>query len=113
MGEESLGSLDMMELNPMSANEDAAGEYAERMQRAIAAELRAEMNFRGLKQGEVAARTGIPTNTLGRYLNGRRPMKVEEMAKITYAIGIEHGLLQARVDQRLKDAGNENGTAPE
>ena len=79
--------------------------YGERVQSAVAAEIRAERAAQGLSQSELAERAGIRQNTLSRYTTAdddkRRDIPYVAFADIAAALGLTPRELAERAERRL------------
>lgn len=70
-------------------------------QTAFARWLEGELEKRGWSQAELARRTGIPTGTIGNWLNTpiERPKKREWLIALAEAFGLPYEEVEARVGQ--------------
>jgi Predicted transcriptional regulators len=75
--------------------------YGERIQAAIAAQVRAEIAALGWKQADLANKAGVPTSTLGRYLKGERDIPFPTFAEMAHALGLSPHELASRAQRRL------------
>jgi transcriptional regulator with XRE-family HTH domain len=80
--------------------------YGERIQAAVAAEIRAERAAQGLSQLELAERAGMKQNTLSRYTATddakRRDLPYTAFAEIAKALGLTPRELAERAERRLE-----------
>jgi transcriptional regulator with XRE-family HTH domain len=77
------------------------GNYGERIQSAIAGQIKAEMAFKGWKQADLAKATGIVGSTLSRYLAGGRDIPLPVFADIANALDLSMIELAQRAERRL------------
>lgn len=89
-------------------------ESKEDINRAVAAELRAAKGVAKLPVRVLVERTGIPTATLNRLLNGERDIKVSQLYALTDALNVSPVKLVERAVQRATDeaAAAETSAAP-
>ena len=77
------------------------GTYGTDIQTAMTAQIKAEIAARDWKQSELSKRSGIPTSSLSRYLNGEREMSLNVFADIAEALGLSILELVGRAQRRL------------
>lgn len=65
------------------------GEYAERFNAILAAELRAQRARKKMTYDELAAATGLSKVTVLRYLNEQREMGVQSFVELCIALGAD------------------------
>lgn len=80
--------------------------YGEKIQAAIAAQIKAEIAAIDWKQVDLAREANIPTSTLGRYLKGERDIPFPAFVDIAAALQMSYIELSSRAQRRLdgKDA---------
>lgn len=92
-----------------------SGEYGERIQRAVRAQIRAEIAARGLKQNDVAKRAGMHASTLSRYLSDDedRGFPFWALGAIADALDLPPHAIAMRAERRLQEDGlwDEDGDA--
>ncbi|MHA4848804.1 helix-turn-helix domain-containing protein [Rhodococcus sp. MSC1_016] len=67
---------------------------------AVAEELREAVEQLELTQEDVSERTGIPRSTVGKILQGKRAMDVEEIALLAAAVGMSVTSLMTAAEER-------------
>lgn len=77
------------------------GNYGHDIQAAMAVQIKAEMAAKGWKGPELAKRSGIPTSTLHRYLNGERDIPLPAFVGIASALELTYLDLATRAQRRL------------
>ena len=79
--------------------------YGERIQAAVAAEIRAEMAAQDIRQPELAKRISINQSSVSRYLTpndeARRDMPMYVFADIAKALGLTMRVIAERAERRL------------
>lgn len=78
-------------------------DYGLAFAQAVAAELRAERSRLRVSFPDLAERTGIPRNTLLRYLNGQRDIPMPAFGRIARALGIDAGEMLDAIQTRLDE----------
>lgn len=83
------------------------GTYGSDIQKAIVAQIRAELAANGITQSDLAERTGMPTSTMSRYLSVKsgRDIPLPAFADISRALGLSMTELAARAQRRLEGQG--------
>ena len=76
-------------------------EYTERLESALAKQIRIELAERETDQKNLAQSMGIGRDTLNRYLMGHRHMTVGTYLSLANALGVAPGTLLARAETRL------------
>ena len=56
---------------------------------AVARVLKSQMGLRDLKQKDIVEATGITKSQLSRKLKGERPLELDDIVKISRAIGVD------------------------
>lgn len=69
--------------------------------RAVAAEIRSEVARRKLRVGDLAKLADIPQSTLSKLLAGTAVIDVDQLAKVSQALGIEVAELVSRAAQHV------------
>ncbi|MBF6399742.1 helix-turn-helix transcriptional regulator [Nocardia cyriacigeorgica] len=72
---------------------------------ALAAHLRAERARKGLKQSELAKRSGLSVNTISRLETQEREMSVTQVLAIARGLGIDAGDFVDAAQRNMRDAG--------
>ena len=88
------------------SNYDAdMGNYGEQIERAVRAQIRAEIAAKGLKQADIARIAGIHTSTLSRLLNDEedRPLPMKFLAEMATALGLSPHVIAERAERRIND----------
>ena len=76
-------------------------QYGDRMQRAIRAQIKAEIAVRNLKQNDVAASAGLYSSTMSRYLRDSKPdMPLAALGAIAKALGLSIVTIVQRAERR-------------
>lgn len=70
-------------------------------QGALVAQVKAEMAVLGIKQKDMAAKTGMQSSTLSRYLSGQRDIPLPVMFAFTDALNLPFLKLAQRAERRL------------
>ncbi len=68
---------------------------------ALARELRVAQMDAGLTRKELSARSGIPTRTLVRYLDGEREIGVSAFRALCFALGISMAAIADAAERAL------------
>jgi transcriptional regulator with XRE-family HTH domain len=76
--------------------------YGEAIQAALVTQVKAEMAAKNMKQSDLAERSGIPTSTLHRYLNGSRDIPMPVAFGIASALELSLVELFQRAERRLE-----------
>jgi transcriptional regulator with XRE-family HTH domain len=77
------------------------GNYGTDIQAALVTQIKAEMAARDLKQSDLAEKSGIPTSTLHRYLNGSRDIPMPQVIEMASALNLSILELVERAQRRL------------
>lgn len=87
--------------------------YGDRIQQAVAAELRAERGAQDVTFDVLAERTGMPKATLSRYFKGTRDIPMSALAAICDGLGLTVLAIIDRAQARLdkQDAAAQLGDA--
>lgn len=76
--------------------------YGEAFNAAVAAELRAARSRQRISYPTLVEATGIPRNTLLRYLNGQRDIPMPAFGRIARALNLSPGDVLDSVDAELR-----------
>jgi len=77
------------------------GNYGTDIQAALVTQVKAEMAARDWKQSDLAEKSGIPTSTLHRYLNGSRDIPMPQVIEMASALNLSILELVERAQRRL------------
>jgi len=77
------------------------GNYGTDIQAALVTQVKAEMAALNMKQPELAEKSGIPTSTLHRYLNGSRDIPMPQAIELASALNLSILELVERAQRRL------------
>jgi transcriptional regulator with XRE-family HTH domain len=96
-------------------DDQAAKDYGKRIQKAVRAQIRAEIAARGLKRADVAAAAGLYGSTLSRYLSDTedRAIPVDVLGQLAFALGLDPITLVSRADRRLREDEGDGDDEPE
>lgn len=78
------------------------GTYGIDIQAALVTQVKAEMAAKDMKQSDMAERSGIPTSTLHRYLNGSRDIPMPVAFSMASALELSLIELFQRAERRLE-----------
>lgn len=78
------------------------GNYGAEIQAALVTQVKAEMAAKDWKQPVLAEKSGIPTSTLHRYLNGSRDIPMPIVISLADALGLSIIELVERAQRRLE-----------
>lgn len=70
--------------------------------RAITAEIRAELGVQKMQRLDLATRSGIPARTLHTYLSDKRTMNLGQISAIAQALGMDLVTLVERASKRAE-----------
>lgn len=86
------------------------GIYGDHLPAAIAIELGAELDYKGMQKSELAELTGLGVNSVGRYLAYRgvsgpkaRKLPLDTFALMCEAMNVSPDVIMARAVKRSKD----------
>lgn len=74
--------------------------YGERLEAAMARQIKVELVERGMDQKDLAEAAGMERATLNRYLNGHRTMSMAVFFNVAEALGLTARALMERVEAR-------------
>ena len=78
------------------------GNYGFEIQSALITQVKAEMAARDMKQKDMAARLGMQTSTLSRYLSGERDIPMPVVFSFAAALDLSIIELVQRAERRLE-----------
>jgi len=78
------------------------GNYGEAIQSALVAQVKAEMGAQDMKQKDMAAKVGMQTSTLSRYLSGERDIPMPVVFSFASALDLSIIELVQRAERRLE-----------
>jgi transcriptional regulator with XRE-family HTH domain len=78
------------------------GNYGIDIQAALVTQVKAEMAARDMKQKDMAARVGMQTSTLSRYLSGERDVPMPVVFSFAAALDLSIIELVQRAERRLE-----------
>lgn len=78
------------------------GNYGEEIQSALVAQVKAEMGVQDMKQKDMAAKLGMQTSTLSRYLSGGRDIPMPIVFSFASALNLSIIELVQRAERRLE-----------
>lgn len=81
------------------------GNYGEQIERAVRAQIRAEIAAKGWIQADIARISGIHTSTLSRLLNDKedRPLPMKFLGEVATALGLSPHVIAERAERRIHD----------
>ena len=77
--------------------------YGERLEAALATQIKVELAERNMDQKDLAAAMGIERATLNRYLKGHRSMPMATVFRVAKALELSPSELIARADARISE----------
>lgn len=78
------------------------GKYGNDIQAALVAQVKAEMGAQDMRQKDMAAKVGMQTSTLSRYLSGERDIPMPVVFSFADALGLSVIELVQRAERRLE-----------
>ena len=78
------------------------GNYGTDIQTALVTQVKAEMAAKDMKQKDMAARVGMQTSTLSRYLSGERDIPMPVVFAMASALDLSIIELVQRAERRLE-----------
>lgn len=78
--------------------------YGERVEAALATQIKVELVERGLDQKDLAEAVGVERATLNRYLKGHRSMPMPVFFKLAETLGLSPRVLLERAEARIPAA---------
>jgi transcriptional regulator with XRE-family HTH domain len=78
-------------------------DYGHAFTQAVAAELRAERSRLRVSYPDLAEASGIPRNTLLRYLNGQRDIPLPAFGRIARALELDAGQVLDAIQAQLNE----------
>lgn len=81
------------------------------LERALIAQVRAEIAASPLSQGKVADAIGIERATLSRYMSGKRALPLQALLDICDTLGIPAGDLMRMAEERARRDAQRGGDA--
>lgn len=76
--------------------------YGERLDKALALQLKVEMAERGMEQKELADKVGINKVTMSHYMTCKRSMPMPTFVKVAEALGLTPSALLGRAEARIQ-----------
>lgn len=70
---------------------------------AVALELDAMRRYADVTQAELAKRSGLSLRSVQRYLDGERPIRIDDLAHLAAALGADPLEVFTRAQGRMKD----------
>jgi len=80
-------------------------EYGERLEAAVATQIKVELIEAGMDQKALADAIGIERATLSRYMTNKRAMPMATFCKVAEALGLTPLVLMQRADSRIQREG--------
>lgn len=77
--------------------------YGERLEAALATQIKVELAERDMDQKDLAAAMGIERATLNRYLKGHRSMPMPIFFKLAESLGLSPQNLMQRAEARIAE----------
>ena len=78
------------------------GNYGSEIQSALVVQVKAEMAAKDMRQKDMAARIGMQTSTLSRYLSGERDIPMPVVFSMADALDLSIIELVQRAERRLE-----------
>lgn len=78
--------------------------YGERLEAALATQIKVELVERGLDQKDLAEAAGMDRVSLSRYMTGKRSMPMPTFFKVAEALGLSPRVLMERAEARVQSA---------
>lgn len=79
-----------------------SNEETEALERALIAQIRAEIAAAGMSQGKVASAVGIEPATLSRYMSGKRALPLQTFLDISSTLGVPAANLMRLAEERAR-----------
>lgn len=76
--------------------------YGERLEAALAVQIKVELAERGMEQKDLAERVGINPVTMSNYMTGKRSMPMPTFFKVAEVLGISAKALMERTEARIQ-----------
>lgn len=77
--------------------------YGERLEAALALQIKVELTARDMDQKDLAEAAGMERVTLNRYLKGHRSMPMPVFFRIAEALGVTPQTLMQRAEARIAE----------
>lgn len=75
--------------------------YGERLEAALATQIKVELADREMEQRDLADAVGIESATLSRYMTGKRSMPMPTFFKVAEVLGLAPQILMQRAESRV------------
>lgn len=76
--------------------------YGERLEKALAMQVKVELVERGLEQKDLADQVGINRVTMSHYMTGKRSMPMPTFMKVAEVLGLTPAALMQRAEARIQ-----------
>ena len=76
--------------------------YGERLEAALATQIKVELADREMEQRDLANAVGIESATLSRYMTGKRSMPMPTFFKVAETLGLSPQVLMQRAEARVQ-----------
>jgi transcriptional regulator with XRE-family HTH domain len=76
--------------------------YGERLDKALATEIRVQLAERNLEQKDLADQVGINRVTMSHYMTTKRSMPMPTFVKVAEVLGLTPSALMARAEARIQ-----------
>jgi len=81
----------------------AMNTYGEKLEAALAVQIKVELVEHGMDQKALAAAIGIESATLSRYMTGKRSMPMPTFFAVADALGLTPRVLMERAESRIAE----------
>lgn len=78
--------------------------YGDKLEAALAHQIKVELVDRGMEQQDLAGAVGINRVTMSNYMTGKRSIPMPVFIKIAEALGLSPQALMQRADARIQKA---------
>ena len=75
--------------------------YGDKLEAALAHQIRVELVDRGMEQQDLAGKVGINRVTMSNYMTGKRSIPMPVFFKIAEALGVSPQVLMQRTEARI------------
>ena len=79
--------------------------YGERLEAALATQIKVELVERGMDQKDLAEKVGIERATMNRYMTGKRSMPMPTFFRVAEVLGLSPRELMAAAEARIARPG--------
>ena len=87
----------------MDTSVAAMNTYGEKLEAALATQIKVELVEHGMDQKALATAVGIESATLSRYMTGKRSMPMPTFFAVADALGLTPRVLMERAESRIAE----------